>query len=143
MNEFKKNNLHIQILTDEQETALLKGLRQSVFNLNSIWMRKCYCDDIYSLAATTIRWYTRTNFRDANNAKSRIHPKLKFGEKKKKEKKRKTESTHKELQKGQTNKKNKKEMQFCLIKTQQEKEGKTATENNSTEQYQNVCTLSG
>ena len=36
MNEFKKNNLHIQILTDEQETALLKGLRQSVFNMNSI-----------------------------------------------------------------------------------------------------------
>ena len=110
-------------------------------------MRKCYCDDIYSLAATTTRWYTRTNFRNANNAKSRIHPKLKLGEEEekkiKKKKKKKTESMHKERQKEQTNKKNKKEIEFCLIKIQQEKEVKTVTENNSTEQYQNICTLSG
>ena len=34
-------------------------------------------------------------------------------------------------------------MEFCLIKIQQEKEVRTATENNSTEQYQNIYTLSG
>ena len=34
-------------------------------------------------------------------------------------------------------------MEFCLIKIQQQKDGKTATENNSTEQYQNIYTLSG
>ena len=141
---FLKKKFNIQILTEEyKETALLKGLRQSVFKL---WMRKFYCDDIYSLAATTTRWYTRTHFRDTNKAKSRIHAKLKLGEEERKEeekKERKTEITHKERQKVQTNKKNKKEMEFCLIKIQQEKEVRTATENNSTEQYQNIYTLSG